>query len=75
MATYEEEELVDGEIDNFKPIFKKYKRRDRPLDTNDVIDFDKKLNLDQVLFCTYILVLVLSGINGHNQLDDYSAMY
>ncbi|XP_069117377.1 nucleic acid dioxygenase ALKBH1-like [Argopecten irradians] len=48
MATYTEEENRPDEVDNFKPIFKKYKRRDRPLDTSDVIDFDNGNNLHKV---------------------------
>ncbi|XP_033734013.1 nucleic acid dioxygenase ALKBH1-like [Pecten maximus] len=48
MATYAEEESGPDEVDNFKPIFKKYKRRDRPLDVSDVIDFDKEKNLHKV---------------------------
>ncbi|KAL4238865.1 Nucleic acid dioxygenase alkbh1 [Mactra antiquata] len=39
MAAPEKEDCPISELDNFKGVYKKYKRRDRPLDVSDVIDF------------------------------------
>jgi len=47
MAASMNEEMLT-EKDNFKDVYKKYKRRDRRLDVSDVIDLNKNANLTNV---------------------------
>ena len=40
--------FVADDTDNFKAVFKKYKRRDRPLDLSAVVDVDKTVSFNTV---------------------------